>query len=316
MARRALRICGGLLAGLLLTAIVAYIAFLFWMDGYRRDIVAGSQIAKTPLGDIEYAIAGEGVPLLNIHGSPGGYDVSIAGPRQRSEDFAGRRTIAVSRPGYLRTPLASGRTPAEQADLYAVLLDELGIDKVVVSGLSAGGPSALEFAVRHPDRTRGLILIVPHLRPAGGDRDFPIPSGPGVHLTEFGMWAASPFTPLFAGFGIKDFDGGDPVQAAKMREMMPSFLLSDQRGIGRRNDKAQYLDFDLDALPLEQVRVPVLLAHGTADGTPYEGSATAAARIPGAKLLTFEGHGHLVFVTKHKEIDGAIRDFIAALPTD
>lgn len=279
-------------------------------------MATGSQIASTARGDIEYAIVGDGVPMLSIHGSPGGYDVSIAGAKARPEAFAGRKIIAVSRPGFLRTPLSSGRTPAEQADLYAALLDELGIEKVVVSGISGGGPSALMFAVRHPNRTRGLILTVPHLLPKGGDANYPIPSGLGAHLVEFGSWAGALAMPFVAQFAMKDFDGSDPVQVAKMKEMMPSFLLTAERGPGRSNDKAQYLDFDLDALPLEQMNVPALLIHGTADSTPYEGSAKAAARIPGAKLMTFEGYGHLVFVSRHKEIDAAVRDFIASLPAE
>jgi pimeloyl-ACP methyl ester carboxylesterase len=310
----ALKIGGGVLALLLIAGIGLYIAFSFWIADYKRDVAGGSQIAHTRLGDIEYAIIGEGVPVLSIHGSPGGYDVTLAGPKARPHDFEGRRIIGVSRPGFLRTPLSSGRTPAEQADLYAALLDELKIDKVVVSGISGGGPSALMFALRHPERTRGLILTVPHLLPVGGERNAKIPSGVGVHIGEFGSWVGGLAMPLVAPFAMKDFDGGDPVQVAKMREMSATFLLSDQRWPGRANDRAQYLDFDLDNLPLEQMNIPVLLAHGTADRTPYEGSAKVAARVPGAKLLTFEGHGHLVFVARHREIDQEVQEFMARLP--
>ena len=51
--------------------------------------------------------------------------------------------IAPSRPGYGRTPLEIGKTHAESADCYAALLDVLKVDKVVVTGISAGGPSAI-----------------------------------------------------------------------------------------------------------------------------------------------------------------------------
>jgi pimeloyl-ACP methyl ester carboxylesterase len=311
--RLALKVAGGIGVLLLLATLGLYVAFLFWIADYKRAVAAGSQIAHTKLGDIEYAIVGEGVPVLSIHGSPGGYDVSLAGPKGRPEDFRGRRTIAVSRPGFLRTPLSSGRTPSEQADLYAALLDELKIDSVVVSGISGGGPSALMFALRHPERTRGLVLIVPHLLPKGGDKNYPAPSGIGAHLVEFGSWAGGLVMPLAAGFAVKDFDGNDPVQVAKMKEMLPSFVMTAERGPGRANDKAQYLDFDLGALSLEQMRAPVLLAHGTADATPFEGSAEVAARAPNARLITLEGYGHLVFVAKHKEIDGPVRELIMSL---
>jgi 2-hydroxy-6-oxonona-2,4-dienedioate hydrolase len=313
-ANRVLRIGGGTLV---LIAIVAglYIAFSFWMADFRRDLAANSEIASTALGEIEYAIAGEGDAVLSIHGSPGGYDVSIAGPRARPASYEGRKIIAVSRPGFLRTPLSSGRTPEEQADLYAALLDELGISQVVVSGISGGGPSALQFAIRHPGRTRGLILTVPHLVQKGGDPDFPVPSGISAHLKDFGMWVVGGITPWVAPFAMKGFDGGDPVQVARMQEMAPNFLMSAERGPGRSNDKAQYLHVDMDAWPLDQMTVPVLLFHGTADtGTPYAGSARAAERIPNARLVTFEGYDHLVFVARHREIDQHVRAFMAELP--
>ena len=44
---------------------------------------------------------------------------------------------------------------------YAALLDELKIDRVIVEGASGGAPSAVQFALCHPQRTKALILIVP-----------------------------------------------------------------------------------------------------------------------------------------------------------
>ena len=57
----------------------------------------------------------------------------------------------------MRTPLESGRTAAESADLYAALLDTLNIKKVICHGVSGGGPSSYQFAIRHPDKCAALI---------------------------------------------------------------------------------------------------------------------------------------------------------------
>jgi len=65
--------------------------------------------------------------------------------------------IVVSRPGYMLTPLESGKTAAGSADLYAALLDYLKVDKVVVRGDSGGGPSVYSFAARHPNRVYAFL---------------------------------------------------------------------------------------------------------------------------------------------------------------
>lgn len=315
MVKWVVRIVGGLLAVLVVATVALFIAFSVWMGGFKRELVAGSEIAATKLGDIEYAAVGAGPVTLNIHGSPGGYDVSIAGARARPQDFSGRKIISVSRPGYLRTPLASGRSPAEQADLYAALLDELKIDRVIVSGVSGGGPSALAFAMRHPERTRGLILIVPHLTRDRGDPDAGIPSGLAVVIQDFAVWVGSLAMQWAAPMAAPEIDPADKLQIARMREMMPAFLLADQRGPGRANDQAEYLKLDIEAWPLEQMSVPTFIAHGDVDeNASYAGSAAVAARIPGAELMTLKGGDHLVFVSRGKEIDKAISAFIATLP--
>ena len=69
--------------------------------------------------------------------------------------------IAVSRFGYLRTPLPEDASAAAQADAHACLLDALNIKRAAVLGTSAGGPSSLQFALRHPGRTAALVLLVP-----------------------------------------------------------------------------------------------------------------------------------------------------------
>ena len=134
-------------------------------------------MVATARGPIEVAEVGSGPAVLVVHGLPGDWRQA----RPVAEDLCGEaRVLLVSRPGYGRTPLRSGRSPQDQADLYAALLDALGIERAVVLGISGGGPSAYAFAAAHPDRCDGLLLccaLTPHLMvlPAGMRRLAAVP---------------------------------------------------------------------------------------------------------------------------------------------
>jgi len=125
---------------------------------YQR-IATGSRIAETRCGPIEYAVAGEGPPVLVVHGAGGGFDQGLALGQSLARD--GFQIIAVSRFGYLRTPLPADPSAAAQADAHACLLDALNIRRAAIVGVSAGAPSTLQFALRHPDRTAAVVLLVP-----------------------------------------------------------------------------------------------------------------------------------------------------------
>ena len=77
--------------------------------GASRGARGGKPIITTARGDIEYAVEGQGVPHLWIHGSPGGYENGLAGRRAYPDAYPNVMTITASRPGFLRTPLSSGR---------------------------------------------------------------------------------------------------------------------------------------------------------------------------------------------------------------
>lgn len=163
-------------------AVAASIAFSEIFRRFRReltaieqDLGAGSQLAYTDAGPIEYAREGCGRPALVIHGAGGGYDQGLMlGRGSFGEDT---EIIAPSRFGYLGTPVPEDPSPAVQADAHAALLDTLGIDRAIVFGASAGAPSAIELALRHPARVSALILLVP--RTFSPDAQVgPVQSGP------------------------------------------------------------------------------------------------------------------------------------------
>jgi len=130
--------------------------FISWRRRVLTRVLRGGEIAETAKGPVEFGMAGTGPVILHLHGGASGYDQTLALSWDLHE--AGFTVLTPSRPGYLRTPLTTGASPEQAADVLAGLLDVLSIDKVCVMGTSGGGPTALQFALRHPDRVWGLVL--------------------------------------------------------------------------------------------------------------------------------------------------------------
>jgi pimeloyl-ACP methyl ester carboxylesterase len=275
-----------------------------WQIAAIEQLKAGSRVSNTARGPVEYAEIGNphGPAVLSIHGRPGGYDQSLVMARTLGEDLA--RWIAVSRPGYLRTPIETGRTPPEQADAYAALLDVLGIGPAVAVGLSAGGPSALQFALRHANRCRGLVLVSALSRRklrrerTSSQKFYDAMIAPSDRLAWilYRVCCTRWTTP-------------------QAREALGSVLLLSQslRGAGRDNDLAQN-----EALPPEPpfgILVPTLIIHGTADRVvPMAHPEAALEAIHGAKLVRVTGGGHGIFVTRTAELKPIFAEFLESLP--
>jgi pimeloyl-ACP methyl ester carboxylesterase len=275
----------------------------FTVARYRRDMRAarervisgGSQVVETDCGPIEYATRGEGPPVLAIHGAGGGYDQGLLLADMALAD--GFQVIAPSRFGYLGTPLRADNSPAAQADAHACLLDALDIDRVTVVGLSAGGPSALQFALRYPDRTAALVMV---------SAVSPLPSLPesrsdaiitSIYGTDFGYW-------LMTTAGRKQLVwvlGVTPeVQAALSPEddAIIDAALEGMLPVSPRRDGI-YEDMAADkylttGFPLEQISAPTLVTHAIDDMlVEYAYGEYTAEQIPGAQLLTLESGGHM-----------------------
>lgn len=145
-----------------------------WQDGYFGTLYGRSWVVSTSYGDVEYykmvGASGDGYGgnILFIPSSAGGYEEALIPGMMDAYLNAGLNVITMSRPGHLRTPISSGKTWAAQADLASGLLDYLGLGKVVVMSNDGGGPVAVHFAARHPDKTAALILNVATLSATTG----------------------------------------------------------------------------------------------------------------------------------------------------
>jgi len=118
-----------------------------------------------------------------VHGIFGGFDQGLV--TARGQLGKGFRSIAPSRFGYLRTPLPDEASPAAQADTYECLLDALGIEQAAIIATSAGGTSAIQFALRHPDRCSALVLVSSN---APGETEAGLPPEPLANV----MYVSNP----------------------------------------------------------------------------------------------------------------------------
>jgi pimeloyl-ACP methyl ester carboxylesterase len=257
---------------------------------------AGSVLLSTARGRIEVGQAGPvrsraATALLVIHGTPGGYDQALAVARLL--DGCRLPVLAPSRPGYLGTPLHVGRSPPEQADALAVLLDALQLRRVAVLAVSGGGPAGIELALRHPGRVSCLVLwqvITAPLTLARGT--FAQRAIGRVLATDLGAWLALAVLPFGARALLPRQVAPDAIAQRHVRRLAATAFPSDLRGAGAANDA--YQSHTRAAPPLQDVRVPTLLVHGTNDrNVPFTHSLRAAATIPGARLVSIPRGTHL-----------------------
>ena len=279
----------------------------FQQEGFAK-LNSESQIVETKSGIVEYALKGEGQDILLSHGSFGGFDQGLLSVNFMENDHA--KCISPSRFGYLRTPMPIDKTPKAQACAFAALLDQLGIDKVWLLGLSAGGMSAIEFVFQFPQRCLGLIMIsAVSARP---DKTPPVRFlVENILSNEFLGWMLAIYFPRLVARSTGDdyslIKGNPNLKIAVLNLAWPPF--AKHRKAGMLNDLHQ-----ADVLPdysFEQITIPALIIHGTADPfVPFETAKRLAARIKGAKLLSFKNGGHLSFLIQHEKSREAIEEFI------
>jgi len=288
-------------------------------EDLKQEINEGSDLIKTAKGDIEYSLCGAHGPfLVGIHGGPGGYDqIRAVFSDMYNKGF---RILAWSRPGYLRTPLARGKTFREQADALAMLMDALEIETAALLAFSAGGPVALEFALLHPDRIWALILestvscrwaVNPHNVEQQLMFSRLMFNNPVIWITNFLAKQKSGY--LFKSLiktesSLRQKEVGallsnimdNPKKIKILLGLVNSMRPANQRKAGLDNDLKQ-LEHPID-LPLDRITVPTLIIHGTHDfDVSFYHAWFAAKSIPKAELFPVEEGFHIIPLCDHDE---------------
>lgn len=314
------RLLTGAIAGGLAAVALTY-GWLAYRGDLRREIArvsTGSQVVDTPCGPIEFAASGNGPVVLLVHGAGGGFDQVLEFIDQLAG--AGFRAVAMSRFGYLRTPLPADASPATQADAHACLLDALGIERAAIVGVSAGAPSTLQFALRHPKRTAAMVLLVPL---AYAPRDpSAVPAGPSpaarfiierATKSDLLYWAAMKAAPslivrTILGTPPEVLVGASPGERARVGKLMLQILPLSARQPGLMNEAV--IAASLPRYELERISAPTLVVSVADDlyGT-FESARYTAAHIPGARFIGYPSGGHL-WVGHHDAILAELLAFL------
>jgi len=291
---------------------------------YHREISAarerikslGSQVMETDCGTIEYARVGEGYPVLVVHGLMGGFDQGLIEAEFLDSKY---QAIVVSRFGYLRSPMPENADFNLQADLYACLLDELNIAKVVVFGTSGGANSSIRFTARYPERTSALILM----EPAAPGKDMP-PTPPRFLFdtllrNDFVYWAMTkiPFTRSFLEkrIGVPEGFVLTPEMQTEVELLVESTLPVRERNDGMIFDMfysgEMYKELSETApYPLSKVEIPVLLISTLDDPNSIpENVKTMSEIFPHARLFVLPDGGHLT-LGHEDEVKAEISQFL------
>ena len=309
--------------GVAVLVVMGVMDFFIWRSQQVVRLESNSRLAHTSKGVVEYVVVGDGPAVLVLHGTLGGYDQAQI--LTQTLGVLDKKFIFVSRPGYLRTPLSTGATFEEQADAYAALLDELGMERVAVIAVSGGGPSALQFALRYPDRCWGMILAAANSDVNAGkeneveahEAEQPSALLSDIIFSDLMSWGivrvsqAMPEKALAAAVGedyvevVRD----DPDKYKAFAEFLNSMALLSRRREGTLNDGRQFASFT--GHPFEKITVPTLILHGSKDDfAPLAQQVYLSETLPNSEYIEIEGGTHFMMISHSDVIAPLIVDFL------
>jgi pimeloyl-ACP methyl ester carboxylesterase len=217
------------------------------------------------------------------------------------------QVVAIDHRGHGRSdkPRSGYGIPTHASDVTAVL-DALKIDRAVLVGNSIGGMIAMQFALDHPQRVKGLFILS---------------SGTGL-----GAGMPKEVSESFK----KDFEGTfsgllqGTVSAKTKRERPEIFELMKahfqvEGNFPRHvfdasfNDPAGVFNWNI-MNRLSSIKAPTVVYAGAEDqATPVEANKMLADNIPGAKLHVINDVGHFLQLEKPLEFNAALQEFVSTL---
>lgn len=222
--------------------------------------------------------SGEGSAVVLLHGLTATHRYVVMG--SRALERGGHRVVAYDARGHGHSAPGDGYGYEELCGDLRALLDERGLDRVVLAGASMGAHTALRFALESPERVAGLVVITPAHHPdtdrdlarwdalAAGLREGGVEGFVAAYGEPTGPWAETIEKVLRQRLGAHDH----PDAVADALEQVP------------RSDP-------YDVADLARIDAPVIVVADRDEpdpGHPLFVGEDYARRIPGARLVVEE----------------------------
>lgn len=255
--------------------------------------------------EMAYDVVGSGQPVLLLHGFPFNRGMW----RAQSEALADRyRVITPDLRGFGETGAQSDEpaTMREMAEDVAALMDELGIERFTLGGLSMGGYVALAFYRHFPLRVRNLILA--DTRPqADTDEARENRQRQALKLLSEGMES------IVEGMLPKLLAQGTLNERKEVVEELRAMMLgTDPRGAAAALRGMMERADQTNLLP--RILAPTLIIVGSEDQlTPQSDAELMNREIRGSRLEVIEGAGHVSNLERPLEFNSTLRGFLDSL---